>query len=273
MTAYEWMIQTNHRLIEGDTLNDAHKRNIVLQLMSSRSTLEQAERFYIGVKFPGNTDAAGRQMYPAFFIPPYNDGKKYKTILNQTPKTHILSANMYELEILRLLYLFAQDDPEVQRMVGKTLARLKTTCYSSEDDGVGECFDTALVVLRFLAASAPGETVWMQDRMDNYRRHIDDKKRPWYIKWYYWLCLTEMPFDIAKPEIDLYKAEMLHWLTSKSCVMNSEQDKILHPMLLCIIRNALARYPEYAYIKDRQPYVSGKDGRLYFDMGLYHGKI
>jgi hypothetical protein len=48
--------------------------------------------------------------------------------------------------------------------------------------------------------------------------------------------------------------------------MNSENDKTLHPVLVCVIRNVMARLPEYEYIKDRQPYVSDKDGRLYFDM-------
>lgn len=79
------------------------------------------------------------------------------------------------------------------------------------------------------------------------------------------LCLSELPFDVAKPETDKYKAEMINRLTDKSYVINSENDKTIHPVLLCILRNALARYPEYEYIKDRQPYVGG-DGRLHFDM-------
>lgn len=102
MTPYELMIKANHYLIKGGMLTDAQKQNIVRQLMAARSTQDQARRFYAGVKFPDNIDPDGRQMYPFFFIPPYNDGKKYKTIFNQTPKTHIMSANMYELEILRL---------------------------------------------------------------------------------------------------------------------------------------------------------------------------
>ena len=127
MTAYELMIKTNHYLIKGGDLNEAQKRNIVSQLLNAKSTPEQARRFYIGVKFPDNTDSSGRHMYPLYFIPPYNDGKKYKTILGQTPQTHILSANMYELEILRLLYLFAPDNAEIKEMTSKTLERLKTT--------------------------------------------------------------------------------------------------------------------------------------------------
>ncbi|MDE7300339.1 MAG: hypothetical protein K2N94_16190 [Lachnospiraceae bacterium] len=173
---------------------------------------------------------------------------------------------MYELEILRLLCIFAPENAEVNNMIAKTLERLKTTCFGYTDDGVGECFDTSLIVLRFLAAAAPNETEWIRSRIDNYNRHCKDKKRPWFSQWYYWLCLSELPFDLAYPKIELYKDEMLNWLTNKSCVMNSESDKLIHPVILCILRNILAKYPEYAYIKTRQPYISDKDGRLHFNM-------
>lgn len=59
-------------------------------------------------------------MYPMYFIPPYNDGKKYKTVLNQIPKTHILSANMYELEIIRLMHLLSPNHPDVKQIVDGT---------------------------------------------------------------------------------------------------------------------------------------------------------
>lgn len=266
MTAYELMVRTNHYLIKGGELTDSQKKNIVCQFLGARNLPEQVRRFYLGVKFPNNTDAAGRHMYPMFFIPPYNGGKKHKTILNQTPQTHIFSSNMYELEILRLLSLLWPTHTDIRDMTKKTLERLKTTCFGYGDDGVGECFDTSLVVLRYLATAAPEEAVWMRSRMDNYNRHYFDKKRPFFCMWYYWLCLSELPFEIAKPELDTYKNEMTNWLCKKSCVMRSESDKVIHPVLFSILRNNLAHYPEYAYIKDRRPYVSPVDGRLHFDM-------
>ena len=53
--------------------------------------------------------------------------------------------------------------------------------------------------------------------------------------------------------------------------MNSESDRIIHPVLFCVLRNCLSRLPEYAHIKERQPYLSDKDGRLHFDLdnGIY----
>ena len=266
MTIYELMVKTNHYLIKGGILTDEQKKWIVQQILPSRSTYKEAQLFYQGVRYPNNMDREGRRMYPIFFIPPFNDGKKYKTILNQMPKTHILSANMYELEIIRMLYLLSSEDMTVDEMVQKTLERLKTTCFGYQDDGLGECFDSSLVVLRFLASVAPTETEWIRSRIDNYQNHVGEKKRPWFSKWYYWLCLSEMPFDLARSEIHRYEEPILEWLRTKSMVMNSEHDRTIHPVLFCILRNIMARLPEYEYIKKREPYISEKDVRLHFNI-------
>lgn len=139
MTPYELMIKTNHNLIKGIQLTDNEKLDIVNLFLAERSTPEQIKRFF---KYNNNIDNNGRRMYPVFYIPTYNEGKKLKTIFNQTPITHILSANMYELEILRLLYKFAPKNEIVEKMVYETLKRLKSTCFGICDDGFGECFDT-----------------------------------------------------------------------------------------------------------------------------------
>jgi hypothetical protein len=74
MNAYELMVKTNHFLIKGRSLTDSQKDNIVGQLLSAQIKPEQAKRFYNHVKFPDNIDGEWRQMYPIFFIPPYNKG-------------------------------------------------------------------------------------------------------------------------------------------------------------------------------------------------------
>ncbi|MEA4831226.1 hypothetical protein SDC9_175735 [bioreactor metagenome] len=117
------------------------------------------------------------------------------------------------------------------------------------------------------ATTAPDNIEWIKKLIVKITPQIKDKKKcNSGALWYYWLCLSELPFEIAKPEIEKYKSEILNWLTNKSCVMNSEHDKTIHPVLLCILRNTLSQYPEYAYIRKRMPYVNDKDGRLYFDM-------
>lgn len=250
MDTYDLMIKANHYLIKGGMLTDRHKNKMVNELLVSRSMSDEAQGYCGGVGFPSSTDKQRRGMYPIFYIPPHNSGKGLKTILGQTPKTQILSANMYELEILRLLYILAPKNEEVSNMVSATLGRLKTTCFGYMDDGAGECFDASLVVLRFLAAAAVNETEWIGSRIDNFKRHYNEKKRPWFPLWYYWLCLSELPFEIAVTELDSYKSEMLNRLESKGCVMNNKNDSSIRPVLQCILRNALSKYPEYEYLGD-----------------------
>ncbi len=210
-------------------------------------------------------------MYPIYFIPPYNNNKKYQTVIPMSPKTHILSSNSYELEIIRLLYFFAPDNPDIKEMVQKTLARLKTTCYGFNDCAIGECFHTALIVLRFLAEAAPEDAEWINKLLSFFRRYMNEKLTlrgkgvHGNVLWYYWLCLSELPLELAEPEIQRFK-ERITVKLMRSLVMNSENDKINNPVMICAIRNALTRLPEYAYIKNRQPYMSEKDNRLYFDI-------
>lgn len=270
-TTHELMIKTNHYIIKGGELTDLQKSNIVNQFLSAQSDERTKQTFYKGVKYPGNVDKNGSgHMYPIYFIPPYNNNKKYQTVIPVSPKTHILSANSYELEIIRLLHLFAPNDSIVQDMVAKSLERLKTTCFGYHDCVVGECFHSAFIVLRFLAAVAPDDYVWINKLIDKINGNIDEKLRGknrvhGNLKWYFWLCLSELSFDIAESNILKYKDEILKQL-NRSCVMNSENDKTIHPVLICTIRNVMARLPQYAYIKNRQPYINEKDGRLHLDM-------
>lgn len=270
MTVHELMVKTNHYLIKGGELTGAQKAKIAGQLLAARSDGRTYQSFIKGVKAPEYLFGQGqsndsRVMYPLFFIPPYNDGKKLQTVIPMSPKTHILAANSYELEILRLLCLFAPDAPDVKKMTAKTLARLKTTCFAYQDCHYGECFHSALIALRFLAA-ASDELEWMKKLIKFFNKYNGETRRHSGTIWYYWLCLSELPFEAAEAEIEKNKPQMLLWLTSKSAVMNSENDKTTHPVLYCILRNCMSRLPEYAYIQNREPFVSEKDGRLHFNM-------
>ena len=216
MNAHELMIKTNHHLIKGGELTEPQKSNIVRQLLAAQSEERPKQSFYKGVKCPDD----GRQMYPLFYIPPYNGGKKLQTVLPMSPKTHILSANSYELEIIRLLHILAPDDPTVRDMVKESLERLKTTCYGYHDCAVGECFHSALIVLRFVAATASGDTEWIKKLLAFFKRHMDEKLMlrgkgvHGNVLWYYWLCLSELSLDLAAPEIQRYKDRIIGQLTA-----------------------------------------------------------
>jgi hypothetical protein len=181
MTAYDLMLELNQLR---EPLSPERKAEAVSVLLAARSSPEQARRFHNGVRYPGNTGG----MYPQFFIPPYNGGRKLRTVTGQLPKTHILSSNMYELEILRLLHLYAPDNAEVAAMVAATLTRLKKTCFAGHGCAVGECFDTSVIALRFLLTAAPHETEWIQALRDGWHTHANERSRPAALKKYFALC-------------------------------------------------------------------------------------
>ena len=266
MTPYEAMVQTNHRIIRygAASVTAAERELLVPLLLSARTTKETAMALYNAVRFPGNRDEKGRRIYPEHMIPPYNGGKKYRTVLGQMPGTHILSANGYELEILRLLQLLAPDHPDVRDMNDKTIARLRHACFACEDDGVGECFDTNLTVLRYLGTVCPENSGWVRDRIGVFHRYYGEKKRPWQTMWMFYLCLSELPESAALPELERVRGQMLRFLREQSCVIRTQEDQTLHPVLFCILRNCVARTPAYAHLREMQPYMDETDGRMRF---------
>ena len=198
-SVHELVVWANHRIILGADWPESERAEAVRRLLAARSPAA-AGRFWDGVRRPKAAGDRGREMYPLFYVPPYDGGRKRPTLLGQRPGTHILSANAYELEILRLLVLLAPDGPETRDMAGKTLARLRQSCFGGRGCPQGECFDAMLVALRFVAAAAPGETEWLAGLVRTCRAHAAEKRRPWQAAWYFWLCLSELPPDLARPE-------------------------------------------------------------------------
>jgi hypothetical protein len=125
MNAYEILCNTNRAIIKGQTIPDDEKQGIVQSLLSGASAPVTVRRFLAGVK----ATEENRSQYPQFYIPPYNGGKKYRLITGQMPKTQILSANHYELEILRLLALWGSGNERVRQMTDQTLKRLDAACF------------------------------------------------------------------------------------------------------------------------------------------------
>lgn len=254
MSPYALVVETDRRLIQGETLSPEERASI------SETLLAEAE------PSPASPPEGRRAMAPLFFTP--EDGQRVRSLLGQTPKTQLLAGNMVELETLRLLCLLAPEDSRVQRMQNETLGRLRQVCFASTDDGLGECFDASLVTLRFLCAAVPEDRTWIQSRIDNFNRHFSEKKRPWFPLWYFWLCLSEMPLDLALPEIEKHRDELDRQLR-RSCVMHSEHDLSVHPVILCMLKNLMTRLPEYAWAKELVPQVSKKDGRLRLETPIF----
>jgi len=230
MTPHELMIKTNHYLIKGGALTSAHKANITRQLLSARNGGRKIPRFM----------QEDPTMYPQYFIPPYNNGVKFQTVIPMSPKTHILAANSYELEIIRLLHMFAPQNEDVQYMVDKTLNRLQQTCFGYKSCDTGECFEAGVVTLRFISAIVPENMGWIKKQVNVFNSHYNDKRRPDGVLKYYWLCLSEMPLDIAEPEISRHKDNILSQLSRES--KNKDGDDS-HLILTSVMQNTVARLP------------------------------
>ena len=247
MTAYDLMIKTNHHLIKGGTLNEAQKANVARQLRDNRKTDGRIRTF----------DAYA---YPKFYIPPHNNGKKLQTVIPISPGTNIVADNAYEFEILRLLHLFKRDD-EVTHMIEVTANRLKQTCFGYKSCHYAECFEAGMMVLRFLSFALPDDKDWIMKQINMYNSHFADRKRHSGVQKYYWLILSDMPFEIAEPEILRQRKIIIEHL-NRSYLVKTENDDIP----LYVMRNTLARLSDYSFIKDRKPYVDEKSGRLRFNI-------
>jgi len=243
MTAHELMTKTNHYLIKGGALNEKQRANIVAQLLAARGGERVVDSFKRGVRSPESTRTIfgsndTRIIYPLFYVPPYDGGRKLQTVIPMSPKTHILSANAYELEILRLLHMFAPDNAEVREMVAATLARLRTTCFASQDCHVGECFHSGLVALRFIAA-VTDDYAWMWRLVAFYNRYSGEKKRHSGVAWYFWLCLSELPHELAEPELRRWESEFKRHFADLG-LGKGARDKELNEVLMCIVTKAIS---------------------------------
>jgi hypothetical protein len=233
------MIKTNHYLIKGGQLTDAQKDNITGQFLASRSRPD--------VKRWGS-------MYPAFYIPTDRNERKYQTVVPMSPKTEILSQNSYELEIIRLLHMFAGKNKDVIYMVDETLNRLKKTCFGYKRCSTGECFESGIITLRFLSAVAPTQKEWIKKQISVFNGHYFNKRRHSGVLKYFWLCLYELPFDIAEPEILRYKDNILNLPKRKI-----KNDDDINLVLENVIKNTLSLLPEYQ--------LCTANGGLYLERG------
>lgn len=161
MEKYNILMEINRKLSVGEDISDVEKADAVSVFLNGICDREEILRYKKRMRVNPETD----NIYPNFYIPPYNGGKKLRLIQGYLPKTNILYANHYELEILRLLYLFAPENEIVCDMVKATLLRLKGTCFGNSCTQ-GECFATGISVLRFLAVVCPDDSSWIDKLLE-----------------------------------------------------------------------------------------------------------
>lgn len=229
---YELMLQINYAAICSQKMGPEERIYAPERFLSSVSSSEDVSKFNHGVKAPitiANSDD-NREMYPKFYIPPYNKGAKYRLVSGMLPKTHILSANAYELEILRLLSILAPGETDVITMLEETKRRISTTCFGTSCHS-GECYDTSAVVLRFIGAAFPNDSYTMMNLLNKIFRHMNDTARSIGTYTYILICLSELP--IALTEKYIYReSERI-----KKLFMVSKAEKYDEDFFMLIRRN------------------------------------
>lgn len=157
MESYRILIEVSQNEAEGEKYTDKEKQEIVEQLLNGMACKEDVKKYKLRMRVNPYID----NIYPNYFIPPYNENKKLRLADGSLPKTHILYANYFELEILRILFQFAPENEMVQEMITNTLQRLKNTCYGNNCPK-GECVAAGKEVLRFLQTVCPEEKDWIE---------------------------------------------------------------------------------------------------------------
>ena len=154
---YQILLTALQKEKAGEEFSSEEKQEITTELLDGIACKEDVKKYKLRMRVNPFTDTT----YPNYYIPPYNENKKLRLADGHLPKTHILYANYYELEILRMLYQFAPDNGTIQEMVEHTLKRLKSTCYGNKCPQ-GECVATGKIVLRFLQTVCPEEKEWIK---------------------------------------------------------------------------------------------------------------
>jgi len=242
-------------MMRGKEFPESEKQKIVNSLLSAVSDEDTVKRFHRGVKAPDD----GRNMYPKFYITPYNNGKKLRLITGELPKTHILASNHYELEILRILALFDKDNPKVKYMIDETIKRLDKTCYAHWCS-TGECIGAGISVLRFLSAVRPQKEQWINQILAPLIRLHDAGKGGAYlikvnIPFYYMLTAVSVTAnELCREFIDSQKESLtqkigLTEITKSSFAIPTNITNEYGIEKWCAIKNALSILPEFEYLK------------------------
>lgn len=269
MENYKVLMKIAKKEVFAEEISDRERQDTVSVLLRGSSSREDVVVYKKRMRVNPDTD----MMYPDYYIPPYNENKKLRLIQGYLPKTHILYANHYELEIMRLLFLFAPENETIREMVKHTLYRLKNTCFGNFC-AQGECVAAGISVLRFLAVVKPEDTEWtgklikpLGDRFLSLGNGptAGNNRIP---LTYLLMAFTDINNEETR-ELILQRKEWLlgllrkGWLTGKLSNGKIAEADRYNVMGKYIIRNAIGTLPEYKEIANNEIYINDIDGRCY----------
>lgn len=272
MEKYKILVETNRKLVFAETISNAEKSETVSLLLNGISCKEDILSYKKRMRVNVRTD----NMYPDYYIPPYSGSRKLRLIQGYLPKTNILYANHYELEIIRLLFMFAPENKTVQEMADAALRRLRNTCFGNSCTQ-GECFATGICVLRFLAVMRPNDADWIDLLLiplgeaflafGNGQAAVQEGIPLSYLL----MAYTDFNNDKTRELIAQRKEWLLGllrkgWLTGELSNGKISEGDTYNLMGKYVIRNALATLQGYGDVSRCKIYVNEKDGRCYCDI-------
>ena len=269
MEKYRVLMEINRKIIFGEEISGTEKEEAVSILLGGIRCKEDILKYKRRMRVNAETD----NTYPDYYIPPYHGNRKLRLIQGYLPKTNILYANHYELEIIRLLFLFAPENKQVHEMVDHTLQRLKHTCFGNSCTQ-GECMAAGISVLRLLAATKPDDLKWINTLLmplgdlflsfGNGQASVQKGIPFSYLLMVYADINNEKTRDLITQKkewlLDLLRRG---WITGKLANGKISEGDVYNLMGKYIIRNAIGTLPEYKDISKYTIYVSSKDERCY----------
>lgn len=272
MSNYYLLMELNRRIIVNADISFSEKQEAVSVLLDGVACLDDIVKYKNRMRVNPDTD----NIYPNFYIPPYNKNKKLRLVQGYLPKTHILYANHYELEILRLLYLLEPENDTINEMIENTLNRVKDTCFGNSCMQ-GECIVAGISVLRFVSTVKSADTEWIDKLLNplgdiflsfgNGQANVQNGVPLSYLL----MAFTDINNEITQNLLAQKKEWLLDllrrgWITGKLSNGKISEGDTFNLMGKYIIRNSLGTLPQFEDISQCEIYVNGSDGRCYCDI-------
>lgn len=267
---YNTINEININLITGKTYTEHEKKKITEFLLndiegyidnnSNNINVNRRQPFmrYKSKNIIAPNSFLNNVMYPLFYIPPLDKIKSVPIITGGLPKTFIVAANHYELETLRILFMWCKNNQKVNYMIDMTKERLESTCFGNYC-GVGECFDASVIALRFYNTVYSGKNQHISHMLSCINKNMDKmigvSKG---ILYYLYLTLSEIETPEALEIINKYSDKMFSQY-NRGFKINNDNDKIYKFLYMNILKNCLQRLPFYEYLKDGEIYINGNN--------------
>lgn len=272
MEKYKILCELVYKEQLGEEITEEEKAAAVSIFLDGRNDREEIIRYKRRMGVNPNEDC----LYPDYYLPPHNGGKKLRLVQGYLPKTNILYANHYEAEILRLLVKFAPAHETVKDMVYHTLERFSKTCFGNSCTQ-GECIIAGICVLRLLAAIQPRNEIQINKLLEPLGEAFlsfgpGQAALQQGIPFSYLLMAFADINNEKTRNLLRQKKEWLvnllkrGWITGKLSNGKISEGDTYNLLGKYIIRNAICTLPEYPKKEDYRIYVNDADERCYCEI-------